>query len=654
MKEYPVNKVVTPAPSSWGYGGFSETWLNGSNDWIYRHLHRASKFFKKFTEKQEDMKGHMKRAFDQAVRELLLARASDWAFMINTGNMIRYGRNRTRRHIANVYRLCRQLDRGKIDKSWLSILEKQNNIFPEINFYQFKEEKDINKKISGTLSADEVKKRGGGKRKKARGGTKKIHVAMVSPEITPFAKTGGLADVIGSLSLALEGLGFKVSMIMPAYRQVLSGRFPLIDTGKTFSVPVSYQIEKGTILKTKVGKDITVYFIRADRYFDREYLYTTPDGDYSDNARRFIFFSRAALETIKDDPPHILHAHDWQTALSIVFLKTQPFLYPAMEKTKTVFTIHNLGYQGLFWALDWHLLNLDKRLFTPSYLEFYGKINFLKGGIVFADVITTVSPAYAEEIKTKEHGCGLEGVFIERSADLAGILNGIDYNVWNPETDPYIIANYSVKDLSGKKECKRDLQRTFNLPERDEVPLIGMVARLTLQKGIDLFEEAVDILMQRNIQFVILGTGESKYHDFLRKLSRQYPEKVGVELSFNEAIAHKIEAGADMFLMPSKYEPGGLNQLYSFRYGTIPVVRATGGLKDTVRKFNEETGEGNGFLFDAYEAQALIKAVDCAISVFNHKDKWNRLIKNAMKEDFSWERSAKSYVNLYRRLLEEF
>ncbi len=478
-----------------------------------------------------------------------------------------------------------------------------------------------------------------------------LHIAMASPEIAPFAKTGGLGDVLGSLPQALERLGARVTLIMPAYRSVLRGGFQLEDSGISFVVPISDRREEGTILKTKIGRDITVYFIRADRYYDREHFYGTHGHDYIDNAERFIFFARSVLEVLKTEPPSVLHAHDWQSALAIVFLKAQPRINPELSSVRTVFTVHNLGYQGIFWNLDWHLLNIDWEFFTPQYLEFYGKINFLKGGLVFADAITTVSPTYAEEVKTSKRGVGLDGVFRERSDRLAGILNGADYDVWNPEADQFIKKTYSSKALSGKKECKAEIQHYFSLPEEPDKPLIGMVSRLIEQKGFDLLKEAMDGLLSRDLQFILLGTGDKHFEEFLRELPDIYPGKAGIKIAFNEALSHKIVAGCDMFLMPSSYEPSGLTQIYSLKYGTIPVVRATGGLKDTVAEFDLDTGKGNGFLFFKYEVDDLLEAVDRALAIFHHKDKWMTLIRNAMACDFSWERSARAYLELYRKLV---
>ncbi len=479
-----------------------------------------------------------------------------------------------------------------------------------------------------------------------------LHVAMASPEIAPFAKTGGLGDVLGSLPKALQQLGHRVSLIMPAYRPVLRGGFPLTDTGVRFTAPVSNRQEPGSLLEGKTGSGIPVYFVRADRYFDRDYLYGTVKGDYPDNAERFTFFARAILEVLKLDPPSILHAHDWQSALAIAFLKTQPHLYPELASTRTIFTVHNLGHQGIFWHLDWHLLNLDWSFFTPRYLEFYGKINFLKGGLVFADAITTVSPSYAREVKTAEQGFGLEGIFRERAASLTGILNGVDYEIWNPDTDPFIKKAYSSNNFSGKQDCKVDIQRFFHLPEDPDVPLIGMVSRLAAQKGFDLLEEALgDLLSSRGLQFVLLGTGDGRYRKFLRKLSARHPEKIGVRIAFEESLAHRIIAGSDLFLMPSRYEPGGLTQIYSLKYGTIPIVRATGGLRDTVVEYDLKAGSGNGFVFDRYDARDLLAAVDRALGLFKQQEDWAALIKNAMNADFSWVQSARAYFDLYHNLL---
>ena len=476
-------------------------------------------------------------------------------------------------------------------------------------------------------------------------------VLIASSEVAPYAKTGGLADVMCSLPGTLAGLGTRVSVIAPAYRSVLKGNYDLEDAGFSFSAPVSNGKEVGSVLKTISGDSVPVYFVRADRYYDRDYLYGTPDGDYPDNAERFVFFSRAILEVMKRDPPQILNANDWQTALAIAFLKSQPQLYPELGNVKTVMTIHNLGYQGRFRSHDWHLLNLDPALFNWHYLEFYGTINFLKGGIVSADAITTVSPTYSQEIKKPEQGFGLEGIFQERADRLYGILNGVDYRIWDPKSDPFIARKYSPENLFGKKLCKADLQKHFGLKPDPSIPIIGMVTRLTEQKGIDLVRDAVGDIIARDCQFVLVGTGDRVMQESFAQMPAQFPGRVGVEIGFNEPLSHKVIAGADFLLMPSRYEPAGLTQLYGLKYGTVPIARATGGLIDTVSEFHPERGNGNGFVFCAYEPRHMLAAVDRAVAAFRHKGLRTKLTQIAMAADFSWMKSARQYLDVYDRLI---
>jgi starch synthase len=478
-----------------------------------------------------------------------------------------------------------------------------------------------------------------------------MKIAMIASEVSPFAKTGGLADVIGTLSAALERLGQEVCIIAPAYRSVLQGEFSLQETAIDLSVPISDRLVKATVLDSTLGQGVAVHFIRADPYFDREFLYGTAEGDYPDNAERFIFFSRAALEWLRHQAVDIVHCHDWQTALVIVYLKTQAARDAETAAAKTVFTIHNLAFQGIFGRHAWHLLNLDSALFTPQLLEFYGNINFLKGALVIADKITTVSPSYAQEIMTAAQGFGLDGLVRQRAADLIGILNGVDYGQWSPWTDPFITCHYRENSLSVKEDCKRSLRRTVGLPDKGDTPVIAMISRLTSQKGFDLVESIFASLMQRDIQFVLLGAGESRYEQFFRGAASRHPDRVGLRIGFDEPLAHQIEAGADIFLMPSLFEPCGLNQMFSLKYGTIPIVRAVGGLKDTVQQCNTEAETGTGFVFEPYEAQALLRTIDQSLQVFHDKKAWAALRRRAMAMDFSWERSAKRYAHLYRQLL---
>ncbi len=480
-----------------------------------------------------------------------------------------------------------------------------------------------------------------------------MKILFASSEAVPFAKTGGLGDVSGALPRALAKLGAEVFLIMPKYRQVDEEKFSLSKTGQIVKVPLGEKTEVGEILTTELEPNCQVFFLQQDKYYDRDYLYTTPSGDYEDNAERFIFFSRAILEAalVLKINPEVIQCNDWQTGLTPVYRQTIYKGLAALNKAITAFTIHNIAYQGLFWHYDMPMTNLGWELFTPQALEFYGKINFLKGGLVFADALITVSRKYKEEIQTPEFGCGLEGVLRERQADLYGILNGVDYNEWSPEIDPFIKQKYSYSDLQGKRICKIDLQREYGLPPYEETPLLATISRLTDQKGCDLLAAILEDLAKMNLQFVILGTGDEKYHLLFRDLQAKYPQQIGVKIAFDEALAHKIEAGADIFVMPSRYEPCGLNQIYSLRYGTVPIVRGTGGLDDTIINFNPENGEGNGFKFYEYSPMALLETIKRALQFFKDKNLWHKLMRQGMTEDFSWERSAKEYLAVYEKTI---
>ncbi|MCX5910032.1 MAG: glycogen synthase GlgA, partial [Deltaproteobacteria bacterium] len=453
-----------------------------------------------------------------------------------------------------------------------------------------------------------------------------MKIIFASPEAVPFVKTGGLADVSGSLPKALAQLGHEVILILPKYRQIQEKFFNLKKVATELGVPISQRVEKAEIYEGEMAPNCKILFIRKDDYYDRDQLYGTPNGDFEDNAERFTFFSRAVIETVlaMDLRPDILHCHDWQTGLIPVYQKTIYRFSSSLTSAASVFTIHNIAYQGLFWHYDLQLTNLDWKLFTPQALEFYGKLNFLKGGIVFADAVTTVSQKYMEEIQTPEFGAGLDGVLRNRREDFYGILNGVDYQEWSPESDPHLGARYSATDLRGKKVCKADLQQIFGLPVKEKVPLLGIISRLTEHKGFDLLAGIMDKLMQLDLQLVILGTGDEKYHLLLENLQGKYPQQLGVKISFDNNLAHKIEAGADFFLMPSRFEPCGLNQIYSLRYGTVPVVRATGGLDDTIQDINFTPGEGNGFKFQEYTAAALLAAIQRALQVYQNPDLWKQ------------------------------
>jgi starch synthase len=478
-----------------------------------------------------------------------------------------------------------------------------------------------------------------------------MKIAMVSSEIIPYAKTGGLADVVGTLSAALAQNGHELILTMPFYPTVAQSGCPLEEPGIQFSVPVAERHQEASVLRSRGQGNVTVNFIRAPRYFDRPFLYNTPGGDYPDNAERFVFFARAALELLRRGAPDVLHCHDWQSALAIVFLRTQLERYPELCGVKALLTVHNLGFQGIFASSQWPLLNLDSRLFTPQFLEFYSRINFLKGGLIFADRITTVSPSYAKEILASEQGFGLQGVLQQRRADVVGILNGVDYNQWNPQTDPFIVEHYSANDLAPKQSCKKFLQHLFGLPEAPRVPMLGMVTRLTAQKGVDLLEQILESLMERDLQLVLLGSGEPRYEELFAGAAARYSNRLAVRVGHDEALAHQIEAGADIFLMPSHYEPCGLNQMFSLKYGTVPVVRAIGGLKDTVEDYDAGRGTGTGFVFVPYEGAELLEAVDRALQLYRAEEDWTALQRRAMSQDFSWARSARMYEALYRELV---
>lgn len=480
-----------------------------------------------------------------------------------------------------------------------------------------------------------------------------MKIVFATPEAVPFAKTGGLADVCGSLPKALVKLGHQVILILPKYRRIQEKDLGLTRREEALRVPISARMEPAEIYTGKLEENLEVLFIRKDAYYDREQLYGTPDGDFEDNAERFTFFSRAVVEAILglDLQPDIIHCHDWQTGLVPVFQKTLYRYASPLASAATIFTIHNIGYQGLFWHYDMHLTNLGWELFNPKALEFYGKLNFLKGGIVFADAVTTVSEKYMEEIQTPEYGAGLDGVLRDRKGALYGILNGVDYGEWSPETDPFIVKSYSAMDLTGKAECKADLQEQFGLPRNPQIPLLAMISRLTEQKGFDLIASIIDELMAREVQFVLLGTGEEKYHQLFQKIHQRFPQQMGLRITFDNGLAHKIEAGADCFLMPSRYEPCGLNQIYSLRYGTVPVVRATGGLDDTIEDFDPSTGRGNGFKFKEYSPAGLMATLERALRAYAQKDLWRSLMLQGMAADFSWQKSAKRYEQVYQETI---
>ncbi len=485
---------------------------------------------------------------------------------------------------------------------------------------------------------------------------KPLKILFATPEAVPFAKTGGLADVAGALPKSLQAMGCELMLVMPYYRMVKDSGFPHQYLGEEIEVSLGDEKLKADIYLGHLNQDIPVYFIGREEFFDRASLYSTPKGDYFDNAERFIFFSKAVLNFCQHMGfvPDIVHHHEWQTGLIPAYLKSAPQDDPFYSRTATVFTIHNIAYQGLFKKEKFRLTGLPAEMYNPEGIEFWERINFMKAGIVYADAINTVSKKYSEEIQTPEYGYGLEGILRKRKESVYGILNGVDYEDWDPSHDPHLIARYDLKDISGKRECKKDLLREFHLPPSlENAPLLAMISRLADQKGFDLLMEILEPLFALDIGFVLLGTGEQKYHDLFTQVAQKYPQKAGIRIAYDDRLAHKIEAGADFFLMPSKYEPCGLNQIYSLKYGTIPVVRATGGLEDTIVHYDPAAKKGNGFKFTRYDAKEFLNTIKRAIGFYSQPDHWKQLLRNAMTADFSWKRSAEAYLQLYRKALEK-
>ncbi len=479
-----------------------------------------------------------------------------------------------------------------------------------------------------------------------------LSVLMVASEAQPYAKTGGLADVTGALPGALARLGHTVTLVMPRYRGVGAVGRP----GRRLAVTMGGRVFDVGLVEVAHGPRERVVLVECDELYDREGLYGAGGQDHPDNAIRFGVLSRAALDYAVglDSPPSIVHAHDWQTGLVPVLLRTRYSADPVWRRIPSLFTIHNLAYQGVFPAETLKALDLNSALLSIDGLEFWNQVSFLKGGINFADAVTTVSMAYAREILTPEYGEGLEGLLVHRRHLLTGILNGIDTDVWDPQTDQYLPVPFSVSDLEGKRSAKREVLTRYGLPDDAAAmarPVIGMVSRMVDQKGLDLIWEARGALAAMDAAFVILGTGERRYEEMWRDLAAVHPTRIGVRIGFDERLAHVIEGGADLFLMPSRFEPCGLNQMYSMRYGTVPVVRATGGLADTVRPFDPETGTGTGFTFHEYRASAMLSAIETALAVYARPASWRTLQQTGMRQDFSWDASAAAYVHEYRTVI---
>jgi len=470
-----------------------------------------------------------------------------------------------------------------------------------------------------------------------------MRILICASEIVPFAKTGGLADVAGALPRALVELGHDVRVALPNYAAVDQKKARPEPAGEV-RVPVGEETVSVEVLLSRAVPGVPAYLVEAPEYFHRKALYGEPD-----DAVRFAVFCRALLEFLRRDAwrPKVIHCSDWQTALIPTYLRQDYAADPRLNQIATLFTIHNFAYQGLFNREVMEEIGLSAGLFTPDGVEFYGQLNLMKAGLRYSDLLSTVSPTYAKEMQTAEFGERLEGVLAGRTQDLFGVLNGIDYDEWSPATDPHLAARYDVHTLAGKAKCKADLQRRLKLPEASGVPLFGLVSRLASQKGLDLLAEALPRLLRLDVQFALLGSGDAVYQDLMVELAKEHPKKMATVTGFDDPLAHRIYAGVDFFVMPSHYEPCGLGQLISLRYGTIPIVRRTGGLADTIEDFDERTGEGNGFSFEERSPLALLGTCCRAMMVRSDAGLWPQLVRNAMAGDFSWDRSAQEYVRLY-------
>jgi starch synthase len=477
-----------------------------------------------------------------------------------------------------------------------------------------------------------------------------MHIVFAASECVPFAKTGGLADVVGALGPQLVKLGHQVTVYLPLYARVrphLQGE--LNYAVRSITTPFAHYNRFAGIVDGGRRNGVQYYFVECPELFDRKELYGTKSGDYPDNAERFGLFCRAVLEATKQlGAPEVFHVHDWEAALIPVYLRTVYAADPVLGGAGVVLTIHNAAYQGKFPPLTTERLLFPWELFTMDKVEMFNDFNFLKGGVVYADILTTVSRKYAKELQTAEFGERLDGVLRGRAKDLRGILNGVDYEKWNPATDANLAAQYSRKDLTGKRACRKELLQAFGLEKvAGSTPVIGIVSRLVTQKGFDLVEEVAEDLAARNVAVVALGTGEPLVEKFFRGWAFRNPGNVAAQIRYDNALAHKIEAGADIFLMPSRYEPCGLNQIYSLKYGTVPVVRATGGLDDTIEEWNAKQGTGTGFKFEGCKAEELLAAIDRALAAFADRRGWRRLMRNGMARDYGWEQPAREYAAVY-------
>lgn len=478
-----------------------------------------------------------------------------------------------------------------------------------------------------------------------------MKILQASSEVFPYSKTGGLADMVAGLSKSLADVGQHVEIVTPLYQGIHS-RFPDLKVWGSLEISVGTNIKSATVWKLTPQENLDVYFVDEPGYFDRGGIYNVAGVDFEDNGERFIFFSKCVVELARRLEPDLIHLHDWQTGLVPALVAQGALSGQWANPLRTCFTIHNLVYQGIFPYPEFQKTGLPKSFFSVDRLEYFNQMNCLKAGIAMANQISTVSPTYAREITTEEYGANLDGVLRNRAADLCGILNGVDYAEWNTTANPYLKHSYSAENLRGKALMKRRLQREFGLPENARTPVLGSVTRLDPnQKGIGILLDALKASIPLNFQFILLGSGDAEFEAKFREFAAEHPEKIGARIGYDHALAHRIEAGCDFFLMPSKYEPCGLNQLYSLRYGAIPIVRATGGLEDSIIEFHEDPELANGIKFDEYSAAALARCIRRALVVHETPSLLKRFRVAGMKADHSWDRTASEYVRLYEKVL---
>ncbi len=645
LAEHPEGPLSVPSMSSWGRGGYFGTWVNDKTEWLLRPLQRSAETMEALAARLEagsDTNGLRRRVLAQAARELLLAQSSDWPFILRSGTATGYATRRVREHLQRFDELASWAVRDGLKDDEVRRLaewESRTGIFPTL--------------------APEVFRDRGGPRIWARPREPR-RVAFIGAEAVPFVKVGGLADVMGALPPALGAAGIETLVLIPAYGAVDRARRGLRKIREGLEVPLGGRRERFGLLEAASSSPRVRYmFIEHAGYFGREGIYGDPKGggEYPDGAERFIFFTRAALEALRvlGEPIDVVHCHDHQTALAPAYLKLLLRSDPVLGRAASVLTIHNLGYQGICSTRVLLLSGFGEEMLHPASPFLHrGEVNVLRAGIAFATRVNTVSPTYAREIRTsRDQGAGLERVLAARGADLSGILNGIDVREWDPSTDAHLARRYSIESREGKRDCKEALRRRVGLDaERMDAPLAGMITRLVDQKGLDLLCAELDRLFDLGLDLVVLGTGLPKYHEFLQDAARKAPGRVAAELKFDNGLAHQIEAGADLFLMPSLYEPCGLNQMYSLRYGTVPVVRATGGLADTVIDADADPAAGNGFTFAEYRPEPFLDAVRRAVTAFGDRERWGRIVRAGMTADNSWRNSAGRYIDLYRDSLE--